>query len=356
MDIEKDAHSLSYSLFGGDPHMITRRNARLVLLVLCLALTVMPTIRTISATQAPSPMEVSPTADTAKVAPAGSIICCSTKSGETSLVDIATGEVQVLPVSGSSIEISPDRKTLAYVDRREQLHVYYLDTSRDVRISDPEDLEKYGSPTFVSNDTIAYIKRNRSYRTAIYTSRIDRLDERTWVGELPEGVSTSSSTLKWIPGTAAEQASFVLGNVYGIYVLSPRGARALVSVDPKSGASLRYPAVSPDGAAIAYVHKSSASSIWTINVDGNDARQLTYSDGSWPTWSPNGQYIAFLTHAAGERGLLQQDIYDPSRTERSAGSFLFGIGIMRRDGTPVQSVCGVDGKPVLAPGDYIAWR
>jgi hypothetical protein len=29
--------------------------------------------------------------------------------------------VQVLPISGSSIEISPDRKTLAYVDRREQL-------------------------------------------------------------------------------------------------------------------------------------------------------------------------------------------------------------------------------------------
>jgi len=219
--------------------MITRRNARLVLLVLCLALTVMPSIRTVSSTQAPGPMEASSTADTAEAAPAGSIICCSTKSGETSLIDIATGEVQNLTFSGSSIEISPDRKTLAYVDGREQLHVYYLDTGRDVGISDPEDLEKYGSPTFVSNDTIAYIKRNRTYRTAIYTTRIDRLDERTWVGE---------------------------------------------------------------------------------------------------------------------RGLLQQDIYDPSRTERSVGSVLFGIGIMRRDGTPVQSVCGVDGKPVLTPGDYIAWR
>jgi len=163
MDIEKDAHSLSHSLFGGDPHMITRRNARLVLLVLCLALTVMPSIRTVSSTQAPGPMEASSTADTAEAAPAGSIICCSTKSGETSLIDIATGEVQNLTFSGSSIEISPDRKTLAYVDRREQLHVYYLDTGRDVRISDPEDLEKYGSPTFVSNDTIAYIKRNRTY-------------------------------------------------------------------------------------------------------------------------------------------------------------------------------------------------
>jgi len=330
--------------------MLTRRSARLLFSVLCLALTVMPAIRAISAA------EVSSTADIAEVAPAGSIVCCSTKSGETSLVDITTGEVQVLPFSGSSIGISPDRKTLAYIDRREQLHVYHLDRDTDVRLSDPEESEKYGSPTFVSDDTVAYIKRNRSYRTAIYTTRIDCLDERTWVGELPEGVSTSSSTLTWIPGTGAEQASFVLGNVYGIYILSPHGSKALVSVDPKSGASLRYPAVSPDGVAIAYVHKSSASSIWTINIDGSNKRRLTYSDGSWPTWSPNGRYIAFLTHAAGERGLLKQDIYDPSRTDRSVGSFLFGIGIMRRDGTPIQSVRGVDGKPVLTPGDYIAWR
>ena len=101
--------------------MLTRRSAHLILPMLCLALTVMSSTRTISSTQAPSPMEASPTADTAEVAPAGSIICCSTQSGETSLVDIATGEVQVLPISGSSIQISPDRKTLAYVDRREQL-------------------------------------------------------------------------------------------------------------------------------------------------------------------------------------------------------------------------------------------
>ncbi len=169
-------------------------------------------------------------------------------------------------------------------------------------------------------------------------------------------MSTSSSTLKWIPGIGEEQYSFVLGNVYSIYVLAPHGNTTLVSADPKSGASLRYPAVSPDGATIAYLHKSSVSSIWTMNIDGSNKRQLTYSDGSWPTRSPDGRYIASLTHAAGERGLLKQDIDDPSRTDRSVGSFLFGIGIMRRDCTAVQSVCGVDGKPVLTPGDYIAWR
>ncbi len=261
--------------------MLTRRSTRLLIPVLCLALMVMPATRTISAA------EVSSTADIAEVAPAGSIICCSTRSGETSMVDIATGEVQALPFLGSSIEVSPGRKTLAYVDRREQLHVYHLDSCIDVRLSDPEESEKYGSPTFVSNDTIAYIKRNRSYHTAVYLTRTDRLDERLWTGELPEGVSTSSSTLKWIPGTGAEHASFVLGNVYGIYVLSPHGSTTLVSVDPKSG-------------AIAYVHKSSTSSIWTINID-----EATSGNSPTPT-------------AAGPRGRLTGGISPSLPTPRAS--------------------------------------
>ncbi len=155
----------------------------------------MPAIRTTSATQAPTTKTPS-TADVAESGPTGAIICCSTKSGETNAVDITTGAVQVLPFSGSSIEISPDGKTLAYVDRREQLHVYHLDSGRDARLSDPEESEKHGSPTFVSNDTVAYVKRNRSHRTAVYLTPIERLDERTWAGELPEGVSVPSSTLK----------------------------------------------------------------------------------------------------------------------------------------------------------------
>ena len=62
------------------------------------------------------------------------------------------------------------------------------------------------------------------------------------------------------------------------------------------------PAFSPDCKKIAYENRSSGIiNIFVINLDGSGARQLT-NEGSneWPTWSPDGRYLAFSSTREGD--------------------------------------------------------
>lgn len=62
------------------------------------------------------------------------------------------------------------------------------------------------------------------------------------------------------------------------------------------------PAFSPDCKKIAYENRSAGIiNIFVINSDGTAARQLT-NEGSneWPTWSPDGRYLAFSSTREGD--------------------------------------------------------
>ncbi len=56
------------------------------------------------------------------------------------------------------------------------------------------------------------------------------------------------------------------------------------------------PSVSPDGNTIAFIMNQH---VWTMDLKGNGAKQLTTSDGKelYPTWSPDGKWIAVNTEA-----------------------------------------------------------
>jgi len=59
---------------------------------------------------------------------------------------------------------------------------------------------------------------------------------------------------------------------------------------------------SPDASRIAYVNYPEGT-LWSSRIDGTDDRQLTFPPmiASWPSWSPDGQRLAFHARVPGER-------------------------------------------------------
>ena len=61
---------------------------------------------------------------------------------------------------------------------------------------------------------------------------------------------------------------------------------------------LRYPAISPDGTTVAFSYKGD---IWTVPVQGGQARQITSNPAyeSNPVWSPDSRQLAFASSREG---------------------------------------------------------
>jgi Tol biopolymer transport system component len=70
------------------------------------------------------------------------------------------------------------------------------------------------------------------------------------------------------------------------------------------GDAVSHSSLSPDGMRVAFASTASGhSDIWTQNVDGSNLRQLTNDEpaDSWPIWSPDGQWVAYLSFREGRR-------------------------------------------------------
>lgn len=97
-------------------------------------------------------------------------------------------------------------------------------------------------------------------------------------------------------------AIFVYGSTrdgrLGIYFLTADASVAAPLPLPAEVPHAVWPAVSPDGTRIAFVSvRGSAdlrpNGIFISNLDGSNALQITFGDGTHPTWSPTGGGIAF---------------------------------------------------------------
>jgi Tol biopolymer transport system component len=90
---------------------------------------------------------------------------------------------------------------------------------------------------------------------------------------------------------------------YEIYSMNPSG-RGVQRLTFNIGA-LYAPELSPDGDRIIFTNNGNG--IWTMRADGNNPHALTFRDDIDPTWSSNGERIAFASSRTGTRQLYVMD-------------------------------------------------
>ena len=130
---------------------------------------------------------------------------------------------------------------------------------------------------------------------------------------------------------------------YEIFTMNASGAAQTKISNHQT--AVHSPAISPDGAKIAYVLESSAGvyDIYVMNIDGSNVKQLT-TDGlsSWPAWSADGTKLAFSKSMA-EVWTMNSDGSSQSKINITL------TGFMDRLGQPCWSP---DGTKILVTGFY----
>lgn len=295
----------------------------------------------------------------ARTALTGKMVYYSSSAMKFMLLDLATRATNTLAMDPNAHQpaLSPDAKLVAFIDGRERLHVQRVADGKEVAVF-AEERCSYASPVFLSNETLAYVKEDRKGQ-GIYLSPADRVGERAWGRQWPEDY-TPFPAISPVPGSGEEYPTFVLAGRKGLFLLSTAGAKLLFTNE--DGDRARYPAVSPSGKTVAF-YRDIPGGIWALELSatGGVSRQLTPKgdDGSWPTWSPDGKYLAYLSTAAATRGL---SVVDSSGREvsRTGGGFLMAVGILRVDGTAdgaeTLPLLDAEGKPLHTHGDNVAWR
>jgi len=177
-----------------------------------------------------------------------------TSSPELYLVDLSQGlETRIAPPLGMAVggTLAPDGRIVAAYARGGHTNLYLLDQSGSELRALTDNGAINVSPSVCSDGSRLAFTSDRSGNPQIYTMRMD--------------------------GGGAQRVTY-----HGDYNTAP--------------------AFSPDCKKIAYENRAAGViNIFVANADGSGAHQLT-NEGSneWPTWSPDGRYLAFSSTREGD--------------------------------------------------------
>lgn len=123
-----------------------------------------------------------------------------------------------------------------------------------------------------------------------------------WVSARYINPSGTLSALPEVSGTAKPEASLprpTASALTGHIVFQDSSGGTIRVIDLATGelralTSGAHPALSPDGKKVAFIRGGGDSGLWTIDLDGSNLYRLYEGDTiRTPTWSPDGQWIAF---------------------------------------------------------------
>ncbi len=146
---------------------------------------------------------------------------------------------------------------------------------------------------------------------AVYSVNVDGSDltrlvrplreSGSWSSDLAPELSPDGSKIAYTRGIATQTS----GEADHIHVIDSTGSGRPKQLTEGSFTATLWPTWSPDGSRLAFAQgEGDSSSIWVTNANGKNGRALTEDDlvedatftpDEFPTWSPDGERIAYTT-------------------------------------------------------------
>lgn len=211
--------------------------------------------------------------------------------------------------------ISPDGKRVAYSTSDGALWVMSLETKATESLPLPSG--RYGYPAWLSDGSglvytsYTFVPGNEDadFFVYIFGNRQSRpFLTQTGPQDYP-ALSPDGSALAYVTSQATVVPDFGSRITQQLWVLSLREGRPSQLAVGSEGET--RPAWSPDGKRIAFSSaRQGSSDIWTVGSDGRGLVRLTEASGAEtsPAWSPDGRELAYVSTEAGRMRLMLLDV------------------------------------------------
>jgi dipeptidyl aminopeptidase/acylaminoacyl peptidase len=145
------------------------------------------------------------------------------------------------------------------------------------------------TPDLAANDGTVIVDRSGNI-----VMSIDSLFDPSW---RPDGGMVVAGTV-----SVASAGPTNTPRQEGLYLIDKDFTQA-VRIDPNLSQPM-HPAVSPDGSKVAFIVNKH---VWVMNIDGTGVRQITTGakEESYPSWSPDGKWIAVNSYGTVESTFFQ---------------------------------------------------
>ena len=200
------------------------------------------------------------------------------------------------PSDNHSPRLSPDGELIAFVsDRDGNPDVYVMDRVGENIRKISHEVGAVSHPRWSPDgDRLAFLARTEDGNSQIYISNVEEPEaQRLTVGGYVEGAPVWSPDAQWIAFTLTDEE----GSGLGIYLRNPGGVNQITLTDGPDFS----PTWSPDGDRMAFQSSRNGNDdIFVIDITedftGQPRRVTTNSAPDYsPSWSPDGDHIAFIS-------------------------------------------------------------